>query len=349
MNEENIIQKMWNRPAVIAENNFLYKSLSNWSYNMAVGCNHACRFCYVPEVSTIRMGGRLEKEGVQDADAEWGNYVFVRPWDKNAFLHSLAIAQATPKAKLKPDGNRAVMLCTTTDPYQVLKTKELNQKRRDVVRNALEAILTLTDLNVRILTRSPLAKEDFDLFKKFGPRLMFGMSLPTLNNRLASIYEPKAPAPTQRLATLQAAKEAGLNVYVAVAPTYPECDYDDMTNTFRAVKELKPLTVFMEPINIRAENIERIEKEAASRGFALSKKSVFATPENWRAYAIDSLQTAARCATETKLLDCLHLWPDKCLGSRAALKQMTDGTPDSEADYMAGLNKYWNRISEWPV
>lgn len=53
------------------------------------------------------------------------------------------------------------------------------------------------------------------------------MSLPTLRNDLSKIYEPKAPAPLQRLATLRAAREAGLNVYVTVAPTYPECDEAD--------------------------------------------------------------------------------------------------------------------------
>ncbi len=49
-------------------------------------------------------------------------------------------------------------------------------------------------LNVRILPRSPLARADFDLFKSFGRRLLSGMSLPTLRNDLARVYEPKAPA-----------------------------------------------------------------------------------------------------------------------------------------------------------
>src|SRR5205823_3705538 len=79
-----------------------------------------------------------------------------------------------------------------------------------------------------ILTRSPLARADFDLFKTFGSRLLFGMSLPTLRNDLAKVYEPKAPAPSQRLAALRAAKQAGLHVFVAVAPTYPECDEADL-------------------------------------------------------------------------------------------------------------------------
>jgi DNA repair photolyase len=64
------------------------------------------------------------------------------------------------------------------------------------------------------------------------------MSLPTLRNDLSKIYEPKAPAPTLRLATLKAAKELGLYVYVAMAPTYPESDIDDLRATLKAIAAL---------------------------------------------------------------------------------------------------------------
>jgi len=70
---------VWPSPAVIAPNNFVYKSLSNWAFNIAVGCSHACRFCYVPSASTIKMETKLAEYGVMDADAEWGDYVLLRP------------------------------------------------------------------------------------------------------------------------------------------------------------------------------------------------------------------------------------------------------------------------------
>ena len=31
--------------AYFERNRFKYKSLSSWAYNIAMGCNHACRFC----------------------------------------------------------------------------------------------------------------------------------------------------------------------------------------------------------------------------------------------------------------------------------------------------------------
>jgi hypothetical protein len=113
-----MISTLWNRPATIERNNFKFKSLSCWSYNVAVGCRHKCRFCYVPQVSTIRMSGKLAEYGVKDPDAEWGDYVFPRPFDEAAFLRSLRAAEQTPLEELNRDGT--VMLCTTTDPYQTV-------------------------------------------------------------------------------------------------------------------------------------------------------------------------------------------------------------------------------------
>jgi DNA repair photolyase len=340
---------MWHAPAVIAENNFIYKSLSNWSFNVAVGCSHACRFCYVPSAATIKQGPKLAEYGVKDPDVEWGDYVMLRPWNEERFLGSLRAAENTPRSQLKRDGNRAVIYCSTTDPYQIIHhpnpehQKMLSQHARVLVRRSLELIRDNSSLNVRILTRSPLARSDFDLFRSFGTRLLFGMSLPTLRNDLAKIYEPKAPAPSQRLAALRAAREAGLHVYVAVAPTYPECDETDLRGTLRAVSELNPVTIFHEPINIRAENVERISTQAKSLGITL-RTDVFATREQWQDYAVNALKTVERLAGELGIANSLHLWPDKSLGNLSISNRMC-----KSQEYLRWLRKSWARISEWPA
>ena len=363
----------WHAPAVVAENHFVYKSLSNWAFNAAVGCSHACRFCYVPSAATIKQGPRLAEYGVKDPDAEWGDYVLLRPWDEQKFLASLRAAETTPRKQLKPDGHRAVIYCSTTDPYQVVRhpdpvrQRELAGHARFLVRRSLELIRDESTINVRILTRSPLARGDFDLFKSFGKRLVFGMSLPTLRNDLAKVYEPKAPAPSQRLATLHAAKEAGLHVYVALAPTYPECDEADLRATLQAVAELEPITIFHEPINIRAENVARIERHAEALGLVPLRKfaqsdtlsssteeragvrsrilrtDVFATRESWQDYAVNALHTVSEIAKELGIEKHLHLWPDKSLGSQS----LADRMPNPHK-YLKRLEHWWHRVSEWP-
>lgn len=338
----------WKAPVVIAPNNFAYKSLSNWACNVAVGCNHGCEFCYVPSASTKKLSPLLAIHGVDDPDLEWGNYVLVRPWDEKKFLASLRSAERAPLVQLKPDGNRAVMYCSTTDAYQVIhhqdpeRRQELSDHLRFIVRRSLELIRDFSTLNVRILTRSPLARQDFELFKSFGSRLLFGMSLPTLRNDLAKVYEPKAPAPSQRLATLKAARQAGLNTFVAIAPTYPECDETDLRATLQAVANVDPVTIFHEPINIRADNVKRIQTHAGRLGVEL-KTSVFATPQAWRDYAIESLRNVERLAGEVGVSDRLHLWPDRSLGTREALLSQVD--PDNHRKW---LHSWWNRTSQWP-
>jgi len=338
----------WSNPAVIQPNNFVHKSLSNWAFNIAVGCGHACRFCYVPSASTIKQSAKLAEYGVEDPDAEWGSYVLLRPWDEKKFLQSLAAAERVPKSELKPDGNRAIIFCSTTDPYQVFRHPDPKQRRalteaaEYIVRRSLELIRDKSTLRVRILTRSPLATRDFDIFKSYGPRLLFGMSLPTLRNDLAKIYEPRAPSPTQRLKTLQAARKVGLNVFVAMAPTYPECDEADLRATLKAAKELDPVTIFHEPINIRAENVTRIAHQAERLRVKLNAH-VFDSRESWTAYALESLQTVHRLAKELEVSDRLHLWPDKILGARWVVNSMK-----KPFDYEKWLLRSWNRISDWP-
>ncbi len=343
-----VISGLWDLPATIEVNNFQYKSLSNFSFNTAVGCGHGCRFCYVPDTSTRKLAPLLAALGVGDPDADWGRYVFPRRWNEKALRDSVRRAENIPADELAADGHRAVMFSTTTDPYQVISNpdpclgRKLSRDHRELVRNALTLIRDESTLNVRILTRSPLAKTDFGLMGSFGHRLLFGMSLPTLNDRLARIYEPHAPAPSQRLATLQAAVDAGLHVYVAVAPTYPECDEADLRATLEAVARLNPVTVFHEPINIRAENVERIGLHAVSIGETVNT-AVYATPSSWRRYALDQLQMFERIAGEVGLGDRLHLWPDASLKSNKAL-----ATYDNPLEAFRWLNRWHTRISEWP-
>ena len=249
-----IISDLWAEPATIKRNNFQNKSLSNYAYNTAIGCGHGCRFCYVPETSVNKFVALLTPLGVTDPDADWGRYIFPRQWNEEKFLASLRRAENIPVEDLPVDGHRAVMFCTTTDPYQVInhpdaKTAKKNSPTRIATwcDGPWKLIRDHSTLKVRILTCGPLARTDFDVMKTLGHRLLFGMSLPTLNDRLARLYEIHAPAPSKRLETLQAAVDAGLHVYVAVAPTYPECGEADLRATLTAVAKLDPVTVFHEP------------------------------------------------------------------------------------------------------
>ena len=334
----------WKRPLSLARNNFKDKSLSCWSANIAVGCAHGCGFCYVPEVSTRRMKPALAPRGVQDPDSEWGSYVFLRSFDREKWRREIAKAEATPASELNPDGNRAVMFSTTTDPYQVItnpdgaKQRELNRALLAMMEQALTDILERSSLNVRILTRSPLAREHFPLFKRFGHRLMFGTSLPTLNPKLAKLYEANSPAPARRVDLICSAHEYGLNTYLAVAPTFPGMEETEMSDILALAEATSCRTVFMEPINIRAENVTRLRTRAQQLGLPTEPLEVFATRERWADYSAKAMVLFERRAKKVGLEKQLHLWPD----------------PDLRKINHPLLTPEWwqswtNRISYWPT
>ncbi len=324
-------------PATITESHFKLKSLSNWAFNIAVGCNHGCTFCYVPSVSTNKLKLPLAEHGVTDPDAQWGDYVLLRKFDEQAFRASLRRA-INQRDVVPKDGNEAIMFCTTTDPYQVFADREMNRKRNHMVRRALEIIRDESSLRVRILTRSPLAMTDVDLFKSFGNRLLFGMSIPTLNHQLARCYEPNAPDVRKRLVTLAKMADAGVPIYAAMAPTYPQCDPADIYNTMEALAELEPHTIFSEPINIRANNVGRIKENAKKVGL-LDKYNwnwPWHDPQSTLEYQLTQLATVETAALHYHWSrDHIHLWPDASLGK-------------SKLFPLHWREKYWQRISEWP-
>ncbi len=343
------IARMTDTPVTVTENNFVFKSLSNWALNFFIGCLHACRFCYVTDASISWMIDLIKSYGVEDPVRDWGKYLLLRPWDRQKFRASIKKAEAIPRDKLKPDGNRAVMLCTTTDAYQVVRHAEpktqkmLQEHARDMRRESLTLIRDESTLNVRVLTRSPLAREDFEIFKSFGNRLLLGTSLPTLDPRLARVYEPKVAAPQQRLKLLKDARAAGINTFVAVAPVFPECDYDGLVELFNEIKKADPVTIFMEPVNLRLDIARRIEEEALKLDRVIDMKP-YTDDEAWADYAITKLCEAERAAFEAGVANRLHLWPDKALGSAKVVNRQ----PDPKA-YKDWLKYWWGRISEWPV
>ena len=326
-------------------------------------------------MSAIKQSGRLAEHGVDDADADWGKYLLLRPWDEARFLKSLAAAERVPVANLNRDGNRAVMFCSTTDAYQVIthsnsaRARELNDQRAHIVRRALELIRDRSTLNVRILTRGPLAKLDFELFRSFGNRLMFGMSIPSLDNNLVRLFEPNAPAPARRLEVLREAAKAGIPTFVAIAPAYPDCGAHDLRQTLAAVKEAGVKTVFFESINIRAENVERIRQHAADLGQDVNLDA-FNSQTTWRKYSLEQLALVQQIATDLGMVDRLHLWPDKGLLTEkhyvALIKEefsrLNTGlrlTPEQSrwlnqlakakfVEVKGWIDRWHQRISEWP-
>ena len=256
-------------------------------------------------------------------------------------------------------GHRAIMYSTTTDPYQVIRNsnpkiqKTLNEYQRATIRRSLEMIRDESNLNVRILTRSPLSRLDFDIYKTFSNRLLFGMSLPTLNQKILSNYEPNAPHASSRLSTLKEAAKRGIPLYVAMAPTFPECNKADLKQTMEAIRALNPITVFHEPINVRGPNEIRIfeaAKIARKSGFEVNldiwdpKKTSEERALKWADYAMEQMTMVEQIANDLSMSDVLHLWPD----SRLSTKKISNHLKIKYPNHREWILKWHQLKSNWP-
>ena len=79
----------WPHPLTVEVTGFKNKALGAFHANLAVGCSHGCRFCYVTSVSVAKLAKQLREHGVSHPVSEWGNYVLPRIWDEPTFRKSL--------------------------------------------------------------------------------------------------------------------------------------------------------------------------------------------------------------------------------------------------------------------
>ncbi len=154
------------------------------------GCGHGCRYCYVREYPNALHGAE-----------EWGLWSAPKLnapellWSQRHRLHE-----------------QSVFLASATDPYQPL------EKEFRLTRGCLEVLLKCPTTRVLLHTRSPLVLQDLELLREFGSRLSVGFSIPTDDDTVRQIVEPKAPPIPSRWAAVERLTAAGVQVSIAATP-----------------------------------------------------------------------------------------------------------------------------------
>lgn len=160
--------------------------------NPYVGCAHGCSYCYAAFMK--RFTGHAE------------------PWGE--FLDAKVNAVALLRRELRRAKPGRVMLSSVTDPYQPA------EKLRRLTRGCLEALLDFR-FPVSILTRSPLVLRDLDLLRRFR-EVSVGLSIPTDDEAVRKLLEPRAPPIAARVEALQALRAAGVRTWVFDGPLLPQ-------------------------------------------------------------------------------------------------------------------------------
>ena len=118
---------------------------------------------------------------------------------------------------------------------------------------------------MRIQTRSALAERDFDLLVAHRDRVLLGTSIPHLDDSLSRVLEPRATSPTRRLKMLERAADAGIPIYVAVAPFLPFHTREELQRVLSKVFPLRPREIFCEVLNPKGENLSMMIDALSSR------------------------------------------------------------------------------------
>ncbi len=218
------------------------KELSDgWSLNYAVGCTHACRFCYVDSIHK-RYGERRAGPLVNRA---WGNYLYTPS----------NLDEAIAGTKWEKWKGIEVMMSSTHDPY----IPSLTETTRKLLEAALPAGVKLC-----IQTRSPLVSNDLDYLAEFKDQVRIQVSVATLNRDLARIIEPRVAPPEARLNIIREAKDYGLNTGIIVAPIMPALKIrpspsEDFEEIAIRLAELQPDKIYGECLHARGSNMSELE------------------------------------------------------------------------------------------
>lgn len=291
--------------AILSESGLNSKHLCDYVVNVATGCRHGCKFCYVPSTPNIRTRpDMLEEEAdVENAQKEWGNYVLYR----DGLGERLDEHIERKRSWNRTDRGRGVVgVSFSTDCY-------MDGRAGKITRNVVEAI-TKHEEYVRVLTRNPiLALQDADVFVEGGEHVTIGSSIPCMDAEQVRAIEPRAPAPEHRLRGLEEFNKRGVQTFVSMSPTYPTQDKADLRAQLERVAACDPAVIFHEPINPRGGNFEMTVQAARDAGQTELAEALDALRdrETWVEYAVNHFRWVQEIGRELDLP--IHLWPDKQL------------------------------------
>jgi len=184
------------------------------SINPYRGCEHGCSYCFArPTHAYMGLSPGLDFE----------TRLFAKPNAAALLERELGAAHY----EVKP-----IAIGTNTDPYQPI------ERTYRIMREVLE-VLDKTSHPVTIVTKSALVLRDRDILQRLAQRnlVKVGLSITTLDPKLARAMEPRAATPARRLETVKGLRDAGIPVMVMVAPVIPALNDAEIEQILAAAAE----------------------------------------------------------------------------------------------------------------
>ncbi|MFS8145482.1 radical SAM protein [Rhizobium sp. R635] len=183
------------------------------SINPYRGCEHGCIYCFArPTHAYMGLSAGLDFE----------TKLFAKPDAAKLLERELA----KPGYKV-----RVIAIGTNTDPYQPI------EKEWRIMRGILE-VLNKANHPVSIVTKSAMILRDLDILQEMAAKnlVRVGISVTTLDRKLARAMEPRAATPPRRLETIHALAEAGIQTAVMAAPLIPALNDHELERILESAK-----------------------------------------------------------------------------------------------------------------
>jgi DNA repair photolyase len=191
----------------------------DYSLNPYKGCQHACAYCYVPNVMRFNR-------------SEWGHFVDVKT------NIPVILSKELKKKKLGVVG-----ISTVTDPYQPV------EKKYRLTRYCLEQLLKY-DFPICIQTKSELIARDRDIITKFTDVEVM-VSIATLNEKERRLLEPNSSSIIKRLEVLRLFSDSGVKANVFFGPIYPTIKVEDLSGIIDTFIQNGVTEVMLDKFNIK--------------------------------------------------------------------------------------------------
>jgi DNA repair photolyase len=182
------------------------------SINPYQGCEHGCIYCYArPSHSYLDLSPGLDFETrifyKPDAAAQ-----LLAAWEKSSY-------------ECKP-----ITIGANTDPYQPA------ERTHEITRQLLEVFLEHRH-PVSLITKSHLILRDLDLLRELAQRRLcsVAISIPTLDDDLKRIMEPRVPSASVRLKAITRLAQNGVPTSALVAPLIPAINDHEIEAILEAV------------------------------------------------------------------------------------------------------------------
>lgn len=148
------------------------------------GCDHGCLYCYA---------------------TNYARTDFSKPTPKKNLVQKLTREAAKLKGEI-------LFISNSSDPYPTVEAQN------ELMRTCLE-ILSMQDCKVQIVTKSSLVVRDIDLLKRIPS--VVSVTITTDDDQIASVIEPHAPPPSDRLKAVEELLQNGLPTTVRIDPIIP--------------------------------------------------------------------------------------------------------------------------------